>query len=160
VTGGLGARGWDVAGVTHVINYDLPTVGKGGIDEYVHRIGRTARMGNTGLATSLYTSHDEGLAQDLVNHLVENECEVPEFLSHLTPQEAPDFGDESEDEDAAENSGDPHSGDGAAENGGEHHDSHQGGEDEVNKVAGKLAMVDFKPEGFTPEPSATAASAW
>jgi ATP-dependent RNA helicase RhlE len=42
----LAARGIDVAGVTHVINFDLPIEP----ENYVHRIGRTARAGNTGAA--------------------------------------------------------------------------------------------------------------
>ena len=40
------ARGIDVDGVTHVINYDLPNVP----ESYVHRIGRTARAGRSGVA--------------------------------------------------------------------------------------------------------------
>jgi ATP-dependent RNA helicase RhlE len=46
----LAARGIDVVGITHVINYDLPLEA----ESYVHRIGRTARAGKTGLAISLF----------------------------------------------------------------------------------------------------------
>lgn len=42
--------GLDIAGVEHVINYDLPE----SIDEYVHRIGRTGRVGNVGKSTSFF----------------------------------------------------------------------------------------------------------
>ena len=45
-----------IRNVAHVINYDLPKT----IDEYVHRIGRTGRMGNTGRATSFYDTNDNG----------------------------------------------------------------------------------------------------
>jgi len=45
----IAARGIDVEGVTHVINFDLPNVP----ETYVHRIGRTARAGATGVARSL-----------------------------------------------------------------------------------------------------------
>jgi len=45
----IAARGIDVDGVTHVINFDLPNVP----ESYVHRIGRTARAGNDGMAISL-----------------------------------------------------------------------------------------------------------
>jgi len=46
----VAARGLDIRGVEHVVNYDLPE----SIDEYVHRIGRTGRVGNTGKATSFF----------------------------------------------------------------------------------------------------------
>jgi ATP-dependent RNA helicase RhlE len=45
----IAARGIDVEGVTHVINFDLPNVA----ETYVHRIGRTARAGSSGIALSL-----------------------------------------------------------------------------------------------------------
>ena len=47
----LASRGLDLPGVTHVINYDLPT----DIAVYVHRCGRTGRAGQTGMATSFLT---------------------------------------------------------------------------------------------------------
>ena len=42
----VAARGLDIPNVKHVINYDLPS----DIEEYIHRIGRTGRVGNLGLA--------------------------------------------------------------------------------------------------------------
>jgi ATP-dependent RNA helicase RhlE len=50
----IAARGIDVEGVSHVINFDLPNIA----ESYVHRIGRTARAGADGVAISL-CSHDE-----------------------------------------------------------------------------------------------------
>ncbi|HET7717176.1 MAG TPA: DEAD/DEAH box helicase [Bauldia sp.] len=50
----IAARGIDVDGISHVINYDLPNVP----ESYVHRIGRTARAGNAGVAIS-FCSPDE-----------------------------------------------------------------------------------------------------
>ena len=50
----IAARGIDVDGVSHVINFDLPNIP----ESYVHRIGRTARAGADGIAISL-CSHDE-----------------------------------------------------------------------------------------------------
>ena len=64
-------------GVQHVVNYDLPK----SIDEYVHRIGRTGRVGNTGLATSFFDEKiDTGLAGPLLTVLANSQQEVPNFL--------------------------------------------------------------------------------
>ncbi len=50
----IAARGIDVDGVSHVVNYDLPNVP----ESYVHRIGRTARAGATGVAISLCSGEE------------------------------------------------------------------------------------------------------
>jgi superfamily II DNA/RNA helicase len=50
----VAARGIDVAGITHVINYDVPATR----DDYVHRVGRTARAGASGVGVTLVT-HDQ-----------------------------------------------------------------------------------------------------
>lgn len=52
----IAARGIDVAGVSHVINYDLPNIP----ESYVHRIGRTGRAGNKGTAIS-FCDHEEAV---------------------------------------------------------------------------------------------------
>lgn len=52
----IAARGIDVDGVTHVINYELPNVP----ESYVHRIGRTARAGRAGIAISLCDAEERG----------------------------------------------------------------------------------------------------
>ncbi|HKV14114.1 MAG TPA: DEAD/DEAH box helicase [Reyranella sp.] len=52
----LAARGIDVAGVTHVINYELPA----DAESYVHRIGRTARAGASGIAMSFCDGSERG----------------------------------------------------------------------------------------------------
>ena len=54
VASDLAARGLEVEGVTHVINYDIPH----DVDWYVHRIGRTGRAGNDGVAITLYTPEE------------------------------------------------------------------------------------------------------
>lgn len=73
----VAARGLDIKGVAHVVNYDMPK----DIDEYVHRIGRTGRVGNLGKATSFFDpGHDSAIAGDLVKILSESGQEVPDFL--------------------------------------------------------------------------------
>jgi len=76
---GVASRGLDIKGVKHVINYDMPKE----VDEYVHRIGRTGRVGNTGKATSFFDpsrSEDTGMASALVGILSNAQQEVPDFL--------------------------------------------------------------------------------
>jgi ATP-dependent RNA helicase DeaD len=53
----VASRGLDVKDVTHVINYSIPRE----LDNYVHRIGRTARSGKTGFALNLVTPSHKGL---------------------------------------------------------------------------------------------------
>lgn len=88
----------------HVINYDLPSTTHSGIQEYIHRIGRTARIGNQGLATSFYNDRNDDIAQDLVNVLVECDQEVPDFLEQYKPEEGNkiDFDDDTDEEGEAE----------------------------------------------------------
>lgn len=50
----VAARGIDVDNISHVINFDMPRTA----DVYVHRIGRTGRAGNKGIAISLVEAHD------------------------------------------------------------------------------------------------------
>ncbi|KAF2642902.1 P-loop containing nucleoside triphosphate hydrolase protein [Massarina eburnea CBS 473.64] len=85
VATGISARGLDVATIKHVINYDLPSTMHDGITEYIHRIGRTGRIGNEGKATSFFNDRNDDLAPDLVKILLENKQEVPEFLQEHMP---------------------------------------------------------------------------
>ncbi|MCJ1313536.1 hypothetical protein MMC25_007215 [Agyrium rufum] len=107
VATGVSARGLDVKNVCHIINYELPSTTHDGIDEYVHRIGRTARIGNAGLASSFYNERNEDLAPALVKVLIESKQTVPEFLEIYKPDGgALDFEDESEEEDESESNND------------------------------------------------------
>src|SRR6202043_2255281 len=57
----IAARGIDVDGISHVVNYDLPNVP----ETYVHRIGRTARAGATGIAISLCDGEEVAFLRDI-----------------------------------------------------------------------------------------------
>lgn len=57
----IAARGIDVDGVSHVINYELPNLP----ESYVHRIGRTGRAGRAGIAISLYDNSERAFLRDI-----------------------------------------------------------------------------------------------
>ena len=57
----IAARGIDVEGVSHVINFDLPNVP----ESYVHRIGRTARAGASGMAISFCDAEERAYLRDI-----------------------------------------------------------------------------------------------
>jgi ATP-dependent RNA helicase DDX3X len=83
----VAARGLDIPNVTHVVNYDLPT----DIDDYVHRIGRTGRAGNTGMSTAFFNRGNRGVVRDLIDLLKEANQEVPAFLETIA-REGSGFG--------------------------------------------------------------------
>ena len=72
----VAARGLDIPNVTHVINYDLPS----DVDDYVHRIGRTGRAGNTGVATAFFNRDNNNIVKGLYEILEEANQEIPPFL--------------------------------------------------------------------------------
>lgn len=73
----VASRGLDIKDVRHVINYDLPKE----IDDYIHRIGRTGRVGNLGKATSFYDpAQDKSLAASLLKVLEDAGQIVPDWL--------------------------------------------------------------------------------
>lgn len=57
----VAARGLDVDEVSHVVNFDMPTIA----ESYVHRIGRTGRAGKSGVAISLCDNSERGLLRDI-----------------------------------------------------------------------------------------------
>uniref|UniRef100_A0ACD5VDZ1 Uncharacterized protein n=1 Tax=Avena sativa TaxID=4498 RepID=A0ACD5VDZ1_AVESA len=61
----VAARGLDVKDIRVVVNYDFPT----GVEDYVHRIGRTGRAGATGIAYTFFCEQDAKYASDLVKIL-------------------------------------------------------------------------------------------
>ncbi|KAF9365375.1 DEAD-box ATP-dependent RNA helicase [Mortierella sp. NVP85] len=80
----VAARGLDIPNVTHVVSYDLPT----DIDDYVHRIGRTGRAGNTGQATAFLNRNNKGVVRDLIDLLKEAKQEVPGWLETMAKESA------------------------------------------------------------------------
>ncbi|XP_037933556.1 ATP-dependent RNA helicase vasa-like [Teleopsis dalmanni] len=74
---GVASRGLDIKNVEHVINYDLPSE----IDEYVHRIGRTGRVGNKGKATSFFDSGKDSPIKGALSKILDDAKQVvPGFL--------------------------------------------------------------------------------
>ncbi|KAI8381178.1 ATP-dependent RNA helicase DED1 [Radiomyces spectabilis] len=80
----VASRGLDIPNVTHVISFDLPS----DIDDYVHRIGRTGRAGNTGLATAFFNSSNRNIAGPMVELLTEAKQEVPDWLKVMADEAA------------------------------------------------------------------------
>ncbi|MGA2496158.1 MAG: DEAD/DEAH box helicase [Tepidisphaeraceae bacterium] len=79
----LASRGIDVAGISHIINFDLPD----DPEAYIHRVGRTARMGAAGKAYT-FVSKDQGelltKVEELINMLIR-----PATLEGFTPSPTP-----------------------------------------------------------------------
>ena len=71
----VAARGLDIPDVSHVINYDIPD----NLEEYVHRIGRTARMGRTGTAITFACEWDFEMLDAIKTH-VGDELEKKQLL--------------------------------------------------------------------------------
>ncbi len=78
----LAARGLDVANIGHVINYDLPNSPQ----DYVHRIGRTARMKAVGRATSFVTEEDHRQIQAIERLLGRSVAPAPGSPAPSRPQ--------------------------------------------------------------------------
>jgi ATP-dependent RNA helicase DDX5/DBP2 len=75
----VASRGLDIKDIRYVINFDMPK----NIEDYIHRIGRTARAGQKGTSISFF-SHDNGrLAGPLVKIMEEAEQEVPRDLRDM-----------------------------------------------------------------------------
>lgn len=75
----VAARGLDLTGVTHVINYDLPQ----NVEDYVHRIGRTGRAGATGIAISLASYKELGVLHRIERYIGQN------LPRHMIPGDYP-----------------------------------------------------------------------
>lgn len=78
----VAARGLDIPNVSHVVNYDLPS----DIDDYVHRIGRTGRAGNVGIATAFFNRNNKNIVKGMLDLLAEANQEVPDFLPKIAKE--------------------------------------------------------------------------
>ena len=76
----VASRGLDIPNVTNVVNFDLPN----SIDDYVHRIGRTGRAGNTGAALAFVNEKNGSVVRELRELLEENDQECPPWLSQMS----------------------------------------------------------------------------
>ncbi|HET8731259.1 MAG TPA: DEAD/DEAH box helicase, partial [Moraxellaceae bacterium] len=76
----VAARGIDVPGISHVINYDLPK----NAEDYVHRIGRTGRAGRSGTAASLVGPRDRSVLRR-IEHFLQQKIDI-ETIEGLEPQ--------------------------------------------------------------------------
>ncbi len=95
----VAARGLDIKGISHVINFELPTVA----EDYIHRIGRTGRAGENGIAISIVSPEDWGKLREIerltgmpversVIEGLEPEKTGPEFRSATQAARLPRFG--------------------------------------------------------------------
>lgn len=75
----VAARGLDVKDIGCVVNYDFPT----GVEDYVHRIGRTGRAGATGVAYTFFSQQDGKYAKELIKVLEGAGQTVPPGLHEL-----------------------------------------------------------------------------
>jgi ATP-dependent RNA helicase DeaD len=82
-------RGIDVTSISHIINYDIPQSS----DDYVHRVGRTGRMGREGVAYTFVTTEEGGeltRIEMLINRLLKRD-EIPGFAAVATVAPLPDI---------------------------------------------------------------------
>ena len=72
----VASRGLDFPNVSYVFNFDMPK----NIEDYIHRIGRTGRVGNKGKAISFYNDNNKQIAGALVTELKKAKQTIPDFL--------------------------------------------------------------------------------
>ena len=80
----IAARGIDVDGISHVVNYDLPNIP----ETYVHRIGRTARAGAEGVAISLCDGEEAAYLRD-IEKLIRMPLPMTDRRSNPRPDQQP-----------------------------------------------------------------------
>lgn len=76
VASDVASRGLDIPEVSYVINFDMPN----NIDVYVHRIGRSGRVGNKGNSLTLLTDNDQPMFRQIYCLLLKSKQTIPDFL--------------------------------------------------------------------------------
>ncbi|CAJ47777.1 DEAD/DEAH box helicase [Bordetella avium] len=125
----VAARGIDVQGISHAVNFDLPLQA----EDYVHRIGRTGRAGRDGLAYTLAV-HSERHKVRRIEHYI-GQTITPETIAGLEPQRSPR----------------PSSG-GPRGNGGKRPDGRRFGGDRPQRSFGDRPQGDRPPRDFGDRP--------
>ncbi len=77
----VAARGLDIQNVSHIFNYDSPK----NVDDYTHRVGRTARFGKTGKAVTLLSSHDHQAFRKIVQYIDMEKGRLEGFKPYRIP---------------------------------------------------------------------------
>ncbi|KAK4787616.1 hypothetical protein SAY86_011449 [Trapa natans] len=83
----VAARGLDIKDIRVVVNYDFPT----GVEDYVHRIGRTGRAGATGVSYTFFSEQDYKYAPDLIKVLEGANQHVPPEIREMASRAGPGF---------------------------------------------------------------------
>ena len=99
----VAARGIDVDGVTHVINYEIPNEP----ESYVHRIGRTARAGAAGISLSFCDHEERSYMRDIEKTIRQNVPLMVDHPYHFEGMEACFDDDDAKDSKANPRSGAP-----------------------------------------------------
>ena len=87
VTTDIAARGLDIEGVTHVFNYDLPR----DVESYIHRIGRTGRAGNEGMAVTFVNARQYERLRRIERSLQSRLRHETSQRQHAVPRKKKDF---------------------------------------------------------------------
>ena len=75
----VASRGLDFPSVSYVFNFEMPT----NIEDYVHRIGRTGRVGNTGVAISFINEGNKPIIKDLYSLMSKLNQEIPDWFESM-----------------------------------------------------------------------------
>ena len=82
----VAARGLDISNLPYVVNYDMPSIP----EDYVHRIGRTGRAGESGIAVSLVSTDEQPFLQ-AIEKLLKRKIPVEKVEGHTVDSDVPDF---------------------------------------------------------------------